>query len=94
MNIATNIAIVQKGKVTNIIWGMIYQKEEFEETYDCIAVPIDDLAVQIGDTYDGECFKRGKQKILTTAEQHSAEIAELDQYIVDTLYTQITEGVK
>lgn len=69
MNYATNIALVDKstGKVTNIIWGMIYQKDEFN-TDTTQAVVIEGLPVHIGDTYDGTNFWRGGEKVVAVSE--------------------------
>lgn len=50
-NYATNFAIIENGIVTNIIWGNIYNASDFPN-----AVQIDDLAVQIGDTYVDDVF--------------------------------------
>lgn len=64
MNYATNIALVDKatGTVTNIIWGMIYQKAEFSTETEQ-AVVIEGLPVHIGDTYDGVDFWRDGEKV-------------------------------
>lgn len=69
MNYATNIALIDKetNLVTNVIWGMIYGADEFN-TDTRLAVVIEDLAVAIGDTYDGEHFYHEGEKVLTTAE--------------------------
>lgn len=69
MNYATNIAIIDRetNLVTNIIWGMIYQLDEFNND-NRIAVEVGDLSVTIGDSYDGEGFYRDGEKVLTTAE--------------------------
>lgn len=65
MNYATNIALVDKatGTVSNVIWGMIYQQEEFS-TDTTQAVIIESLPVQIGDSYDGTDFWRDGEKVL------------------------------
>lgn len=64
MNYATNIAIVENGIVSNIIWGMIYNMNEFPG-----AVQIDDLGVSIGDSYvDGVFYHNGEQ-VKSTAEE-------------------------
>lgn len=82
MNYATNIALVNKstGKVSNIIWGMIYQKEEFN-TDTTQAVVVEGLPVHIGDSYDGTDFWRDGEKILPEAD------------ILATLDDAYTEGV-
>lgn len=63
MNYATNIAIVEDGIVANVIWGLIYNMDEFPN-----AVQIDDLAVQIGDTYAGGMFYHNGEHVRTNAE--------------------------
>lgn len=76
-NYATNIALIDRetGLVTNIIWGMVYQEEEFN-TESQQAVKIDDLAVSIGDSYDGESFYHGGEKVISTgARLQDAETA-------------------
>jgi hypothetical protein len=84
MNYATNIALIDKetNLVTNVIWGMIYQQEEFN-TDTQLAVVINDLAVSTGDTYDGEHFYHEGEKVLTTAEQMAAMQAELEKAKAD-----------
>lgn len=44
-------ALIENGIVTNIIWLHPMNADEFPK-----AMPIEDLPVQIGDTYDGEKF--------------------------------------
>lgn len=64
MNYATNFAIVEDGIVTNVIWGMVYNMDEFPN-----AVQIDDRAVSIGDEYiDGDFYHNG-EKVLTITEK-------------------------
>lgn len=84
MNYATNIALIDKetNLVTNIIWGMIYQADEFN-TDTRLAVVIEDLAVAIGDTYDGESFYHEGEKVLSIAEQMAAMQAELEKAKAD-----------
>lgn len=80
MNYATNIALVDKatGTVSNVIWGMIYQQEEFE-TDTTQAVIIESLPVQIGDSYDGTDFWRDGEKV----------VAEVDTLVaLDAAYTE------
>lgn len=69
MNYATNIALVDRATctVSNIIWGMIYQKDEFN-TDTTRAVIIESLPVQIGDSYDGTDFWRGGEKVVAVSE--------------------------
>ena len=69
-NYATNFALIDRASnlVTNVIWGMIYDEEMFNTETE-LAVQIDDLAVNIGDSYDGESFYHEGEKVLTTSEQ-------------------------
>lgn len=48
-----NYALIRDGKVTNIIWLLPSNKQDFPN-----AVCIDDLPVMIGDTYFDEVFRR------------------------------------
>jgi hypothetical protein len=59
-----NYALVENGVVTNIIWLYSANAEDFPS-----AVPCGDLPVAIGDTYDGEHFYRGRERVLTALEQ-------------------------
>ena len=76
VNYATNIAILDEdGYVENIIWGLIYQLEEFAEIA-AGAVEIGERDVRIGDEYrDGEWYRDG-EKIDTRTAQERAEEAE------------------
>lgn len=73
MTYATNIALVDRatGTVTNVIWGMVYQQEEFSSDSEQ-AVVIEGLPVQIGDSYDGRDFWHEGEKVLPTADALSA----------------------
>lgn len=59
-----NYAVVENGTVTNIIWLYLANASDFPS-----AVPCGDLPVAIGDTYDGEHFYRGGERVLTALEQ-------------------------
>lgn len=81
-NYATNIALIDRATnlVTNVIWGMVYQEEEFN-TDTQLAVVINDLSVGIGDSYDGESFYHEGEKVLSVSEKMSAlqmELADAD----------------
>lgn len=80
-NYATNFAIIENGIVKNTIWGNIYNASDFPN-----AVQIDDLAVQVGDMYDGEHFYRDGERVKTVAEQ----IAEMQERLNELLTR--TEG--
>ena len=67
---ATNIALVDRATmtVTNVIWGGIYQEEEFTND-EQIAVVVGGLSVEAGDTYDGEKFYHEGEVVLSTRER-------------------------
>ena len=67
---ATNIALVDRATmtVTNVIWGNIYLETDFTNDVQ-IAVVIDDLAVTIGDNYDGEYFYHEGEKVVSIYEK-------------------------
>lgn len=57
-------AIIEDGAVTNIIVLYPGNASDFPD-----AVPCTDVPVAIGDTYDGEHFYRGGERVLTPLEQ-------------------------
>ena len=59
-----NYALIENGVVTNIIWLYSGNAADFPD-----AVPCGDLPAAIGDTYDGEHFYRGGERVLTALEQ-------------------------
>lgn len=87
INYATNIAVLDEdGFVENIIWGMIYQLDEFNRTYTS-AVVIGDRNIAIGDQYvDGKWYRDGEEVDTRT----NAEIIAETESILDMLY----EGVE
>ena len=81
-NYATNIALINRetNLVSNVIWGMVYQEEEFN-TDTQLAVVINDLSVSVGDSYDGESFYHNGEKVLSMSEKMTAlemELADAD----------------
>lgn len=60
----TFYALVENGVVTNVMVLYPPNAAEFEGS-----VPCGDLPVAIGDTYDGEHFYRGGERVLTALEQ-------------------------
>lgn len=69
-----NYAVVENGTVTNIIWLYPGNASDFPS-----AVPCGDLPVAIGDTYDGEHFYRGGEKLdspLAVAQQEAQTLKE------------------
>lgn len=84
---ATNLALVENGVVTNVIWGLVYNMQEFPG-----AVRVDDLAVQVGDTYDGERFYHDGAQVQSVIERLAAAetaIAELDEAVIELEYQNI-----
>lgn len=59
-----NYAMVENGIVTNVIWLYSINAADFPS-----AVPCRDIPAAIGDTYDGEHFYRGGERVLTALEQ-------------------------
>lgn len=60
----TFYALVENGMVTNVMVLYPPSAAEFEG-----AVPCGEIPVAIGDTYDGEHFYRGGERVLTALEQ-------------------------
>lgn len=83
-NYATNFALIDRetNLVSNIIWGMIYDEEAFNNEIE-FAVQIDDLNVSIGDSYDGEYFYHEGKQVLTIAEIMAVIQAELESVKTD-----------
>ncbi len=90
MNYATNIAVLNEdGFVENIIWGMIYQMDEFNEMY-TRAVVIGDYDITIGDQYvDGDWYRAGEKIDMRTNTEKMEEV----EAILDMLYegTEVTD---
>ena len=75
MNYATNFAVIGDGIVTNVLWGMVYNMPtDFPNT-----VQTDDLAVSVGDTYDGTHFYHDGVRVLTREERYAADLAEIEE---------------
>lgn len=55
-----NYAFIENDVVTNVIWLSPSNASEFSN-----AVPIGDILVDIGDTYDGQNFYRDGEKVLS-----------------------------
>lgn len=68
----TFYALVENGVVTNVMVLYPPNAEEFEG-----AVPCGDLPVAIGDTYDGEHFYRGGERVLTALEQSQKDAEDM-----------------
>ena len=66
MNYATNFAIVENGVVSNVLWGMVYNSDEWPN-----AIQVNELAVQIGDSYENGKFYRNGVEVLSRAEEEA-----------------------
>ena len=90
VNYATNIAVLdENGFVTNIIWGMIYQLDEYNATYTHV-IPIEGYDICPGDQYsDGKWYRNGEELVLRTMEERAEEA----EAILDMLYegTEVTD---
>ena len=61
-------AVIINGVVTNVIWLSESNAADFPA-----AVPIDDRPVAVGDTHDGNVFRRNGEVVLTEAERELVE---------------------
>lgn len=66
-----NYALIEHGIVTNIIWLNERNAGEWPN-----AVRLYDRMVEVGDTYDGEKFRRDGTEVLTAAEVAQQEAAQ------------------
>lgn len=66
MNYATNFAIIENGVVSNVLWGMVYNSDEWPN-----AIQVNDLAVQIGDSYENGKFYRNGEEVLSRTEEEA-----------------------
>lgn len=62
-----NYALIENGTVTNIIWLYPANAHEFPN-----AVPMGQIPAGIGDTWDGTCFCRDGERLLTPAQEAAA----------------------
>lgn len=86
MNYATNIALVDKttNLVVNVIWGLIYQLEEFA-AWGFEPVVSGELDVRQGDYYDGESFFRNGERVMSADELFAREIEERDKALAELI---------
>lgn len=73
-----NYAVMEDGVVTNIIVLSPSNAVDFPE-----AVPCWDIPVAIGDTYDGEHFYRGEERVLTYAEQAWRQLEDMQAALAE-----------
>lgn len=73
-----NYAVVENGIVTNIIWLNPANAYEFPN-----AVPIGDVPVAIGDTFDGENFYRNGERVVSLSEKLGNIINNLVGGVID-----------
>lgn len=67
-----NYALIENGVVTNVIWLHPANADDFPG-----AVPVDDVPVDIGDTYADGTFYRNGEKVLTFAEQMQMQTSDM-----------------
>lgn len=66
-------ALIENGKVVNLIWLHYTNAHEFPN-----AVPLNGVPVRIGDAFDGENFYRDGERVLTSAEAAYRELDEAE----------------
>ena len=66
-----NYALIENGTVVNIIWLNERNAGEWPN-----AVRLGERMVEVGDTYDGEKFRRDGTEVLTAAEAAQQEAAQ------------------
>lgn len=67
-----NYALIENGVVSNLIWLYPANAAEFPG-----AVPLGGVPAAIGDAWDGECFWRNGERVLTPAERAAAEAQDM-----------------
>lgn len=67
-----NYALMENGVVTNVIWLHPSNADDFPG-----AVLVDDVPVDIGDTYENGTFYRNGEKVLTFAEQMQMQTSDM-----------------
>lgn len=65
-------ALIRNSVVVNLIWLHPENADDFPS-----AVPYGDVPVAVGDIYDGGCFWRNGERVLTYAEQAAQEMASM-----------------
>lgn len=87
---AKNMALIDKGLVTNILW-CIDQEPETDTLINCGELP-----VGIGDSYQDGAFYRDGEKMLTAyelLEKQNAELVDAMAAMVEDIYTSDTETI-
>lgn len=88
-------AIIKDGIVSNIIVmsenAVLNRSNENKLSN---VVPLGDVPVGIGDTYDGEYFYRNGERVLTELERIEHAIAELDSILLETQYQNLIGGLE
>ena len=79
-----NYALIENGIVTNIIWLLPTNADDFPD-----AVPMGDRPVAIGDAYADGVFTRDGAPVLTPLEEAGNTIAALDAAVVDLEYQNV-----
>ena len=88
-------AIIKDGIVSNIIVmsenAVLNRSNESKMSN---IVPIGDVPVGIGDTYDGEYFYHDGERVLTELERIEHIIIELDSVLLETQYQNLIGGLE
>ncbi len=69
-----NYALIENGVVTNLIWLYSGNEADFPS-----AVPCGELPVAIGDTYDGQDFYRGGNKVVSALAAAQQEVQTMQE---------------
>ena len=81
-----NYALIDNGIVTNLIWLHPMNANEFN------AVPMNDLPVQIGDTYEDGKFYRNGEEVVASNGITEAQIATIKNQAVDEIREEVHHG--
>lgn len=67
-------ALIENGRVANLIWLYPGNASDFPN-----AVPMNDVPVRMGDTYENGVFYRNGEKVLTAMEKAQLEAADMQE---------------
>lgn len=76
-----NYALVENGVVTNIIWLNPGNASEFSNAF-----PVGELAVKVGDSFDGVTFYRNGERLKSRSEMLESILNSLTEGINDVQY--------
>lgn len=84
-----NFALIENGIVVNLLWLYPGGEELFPG-----AVPVGSVPVMIGDEWDGSCFRRDGERVLSPMETMAQTVAELDAALLDMQYQYLIGGLE